>query len=95
MDQLGRYQYNSGHLEDAYGTLIRLPVCILLVISAFHCRRFEDARILSIELSTNAPKLDDADDRKAIHYKSLCGRGLANMALGHYYTAAVLVRKLI
>ncbi|CAA0381234.1 unnamed protein product [Arabidopsis thaliana] len=58
-------------------------------------KRFEDARILSIELSTNAPKLDDADDRKAIHYKSLCGRGLANMALGHYYTAAVLFAHLV
>lgn len=89
--QLGRYQYHSGHLEEAFDTLSKLPVCILLVISALHCRKFEEVCILLIKLDTYAPKLDDGDDRKAIHFKSLCARGLANMARGHYYAAAVLV----
>ncbi|CAH8259207.1 unnamed protein product [Arabidopsis lyrata] len=93
--QLGRYQYHSGHLEEAFDTLSKLPVCILLVISALHCRKFEEVCILSIKLDTYAPKLDDGDDRKAIHFKSLCARGLANMARGHYYAAAVLFAHMI
>lgn len=94
--RLGKYQYRSGHPEDAFDTLSELPASIVLMLSAIECGKFEDVCNLSIQRDRYTPEIG-GDDRKGLDFKTICVRGLAHMARGyglatdHYHTAACSV----